>query len=148
MLQHECMHPNDGRVVSNFFVRALRDEPLVIHGDGSQIRAFWYVDDMVDGFVRLMDTSDAVTGPVNLDNPVELPVRASAERVIALTGTRPRLAFALLPADDPMQRFPDIAAAREFFGWEPAVPLDGGLVRTIAYFEAMLRARGTAEAAV
>lgn len=132
------MHPNDGRVVSNFIVQALRGDEITIYGDGSQTRAFCYVDDLIEGFVRMMRTDDAITGPVNLGNPVEIPVRALAERVIALTGSSSKLVFKPLPVDDPIQRCPDITKARTLLGWEPTVELDEGLRRTIAYFSGML----------
>ena len=128
------MHPNDGRVVSNFIVQALRGEDITIYGDGSQTRAFCYVDDLIDGFVRMMDTSDDVVGPINLGNPVEIPVRELAERVIALTGAPSKLVFRPLPVDDPLQRCPDITRARSVLDWEPKVALRQGLERTIAYF--------------
>jgi UDP-glucuronate decarboxylase len=133
------MHPNDGRVVSNFIVQALRGEDITIFGDGMQTRAFCYVDDLVEGFVRLMATGDDITGPVNLGNPVELPMVQLAERVIALTGTKSKLVFRPLPVDDPMQRCPDISLAKKLLGWEPQVQLDEGLGKTIAYFERVLK---------
>jgi UDP-glucuronate decarboxylase len=137
------MHPSDGRVVSNFIVQALRGEDITIYGDGSQTRAFCYVDDLVAGLAGMMATADEETGPVNLGNPHEIPVRALAERIIALTGTRSRIVHRKLPADDPTQRCPDIGLARRLLGWEPTVALDAGLERTIAYFERTLaRGRG------
>jgi UDP-glucuronate decarboxylase len=135
------MHPNDGRVVSNFIVQALRGEDLTIFGDGLQTRAFCYVDDMIEGFVRMMATSDDVTGPINLGNPVELPMVRLAERIVELTGSKSRLVYRPLPTDDPIQRCPDIGKARETLGWRPAVPLDDGLTRTIAYFDRLLSGR-------
>jgi len=141
------MHPNDGRVVSNFIVQALRGEDITIYGDGSQTRAFCYVDDMIDGFLRLMATPDDITGPVNLGNPVEMPMRLLAERVLALTGSRSRLIFQKLPADDPARRCPDITRARDILGWEPHVALDQGLARTIAYFDDLLGTGGRARQA-
>jgi UDP-glucuronate decarboxylase len=135
------MHPNDGRVVSNFIVQALRGEDLTIFGDGLQTRAFCYVDDMIEGFVRMMATSDDVTGPINLGNPVELPMVRLAERIVELTGSKSRLVYRPLPTDDPIQRCPDIGKARETLGWRPAVPLDDGLTRTIAYFDRLLGGR-------
>jgi UDP-glucuronate decarboxylase len=132
------MHPNDGRVVSNFIVQALRGEDITIFGDGTQTRAFCYVDDLIEGMVRVMATPDGVTGPINLGNPVELPMRELAERVIELTGTRSRLVNRPLPVDDPLQRCPDITMARETLGWQPTIPLGEGLSRTIAYFERLL----------
>ncbi|MGE3906591.1 MAG: UDP-glucuronic acid decarboxylase family protein, partial [Reyranellaceae bacterium] len=132
------MHPNDGRVVSNFIVQALRGEDISIYGEGTQTRAFCYVDDLIEGFMRLMATPDEFTGPVNLGNPVETTVRQLAERIIALTGSKSKLVFKPLPQDDPMQRCPDITLARKTLGWEPKVPLDEGLKKTIAYFDALL----------
>jgi UDP-glucuronate decarboxylase len=132
------MHPNDGRVVSNFIVQALRGEEITIYGDGSQTRAFCFVDDLIEGFVRMMATADDVVGPINLGNPEEIPVRALAERVVALTGSASKLVFRPLPVDDPIQRCPDIGKARAVLGWEPSVALDAGLGRTIGYFRALL----------
>ena len=132
------MHPNDGRVVSNFIVQALRGQDISIYGEGTQTRAFCYVDDLIEGFVRLMATPDEFTGPVNLGNPVEITVRQLAERVIALTGSKSKLVFRPLPQDDPLQRCPDITLARKTLGWEPKVPLEDGLKKTIAYFDALL----------
>jgi UDP-glucuronate decarboxylase len=128
------MHPNDGRVVSNFIVQALRGDDITIYGDGSQTRAFCYVDDLIEGFVRMMATPDAVTGPINLGNPSEIPVIGLARQVIALTGSRSQLVYRPLPTDDPLQRCPDIALARATLDWEPTVALEDGLLRTIAYF--------------
>jgi len=136
------MHPNDGRVVSNFIVQALKGEDITLDGDGSQTRAFCYADDLIEGFVRLMATDDGFTGPINLGNPHEISVRTLAERVIALTGAKSQLVFRPLPADDPIQRCPDIALARSLLGWEPTIALDAGLTRTIAYFDQLLRGRG------
>jgi UDP-glucuronate decarboxylase len=135
------MHPSDGRVVSNFIVQALRGENLTIFGDGLQTRAFCYVDDMIEGFIRMMATGDDVTGPINLGNPVELPMVRLAERIIELTGSKSRLVNRPLPTDDPMQRCPDISKARDTLGWQPTVPLDDGLTRTIAYFDRLLSGR-------
>jgi UDP-glucuronate decarboxylase len=132
------MHPNDGRVVSNFIVQALRGEDITIYGDGGQTRAFCYVDDMIDGMMRMMATPDDITGPVNLGNPVEMPMRLLAERILALTGSSSRLVYRTLPADDPARRCPDIARARSLLDWEPKVTLDDGLARTIAYFDKFL----------
>ncbi|OGR34256.1 MAG: NAD-dependent dehydratase [Desulfuromonadales bacterium GWD2_61_12] len=134
------MHPNDGRVVSNFIVQALRGEAITLYGDGRQTRSFCYVDDLVEGLMRLMATPAAVTGPMNLGNPVEFTIRQLAEAVIALTGSSSSLVFQPLPSDDPSQRQPDITLARQTLGWEPTVALEEGLRRTIAYF------RGTAAA--
>ncbi|MCA7119778.1 MAG: SDR family oxidoreductase [Acidibrevibacterium sp.] len=139
------MHPNDGRVVSNFIVQALRGEDITLFGDGSQTRAFCYVDDLIEGFLRMMATGEEVTGPINLGNPHEIPVRALAERVIALTGSRSRIVYRPLPQDDPTQRCPDITRARAVLGWEPSIALDEGLSRTIAYFERLLAERGGAK---
>jgi UDP-glucuronate decarboxylase len=134
------MHPNDGRVVSNFIVQALRNEPLTVYGDGAQTRSFCYVDDMIEGFLRLMASPDEFTGPVNLGNPVEFTIRELAEKVIELSGSRSKIEHRPLPSDDPRQRCPDITLARTALGWQPAVPLEQGLARTIAYFEGLLRA--------
>jgi UDP-glucuronate decarboxylase len=136
------MHPNDGRVVSNFIVQALRGEDITLYGDGSQTRAFCFVDDLVGGLMRLMATDDGFTGPVNIGNPHEIPVRELAERVIRLTGSRSAIIHRPLPQDDPMQRCPDITLARSILGWEPAVALDDGLRRTIDYFARFLAERG------
>jgi len=135
------MHPDDGRVVSNFIVQALRGEDITIFGDGAQTRAFCYVDDLIEGFVRMMATPDEVTGPINLGNPMELPIRLLAERVIALTGAKSTLIYRPLPIDDPTQRCPNITIARETLGWEPTIQLDEGLERTIAYFDRLLRGK-------
>jgi UDP-glucuronate decarboxylase len=135
------MHPNDGRVVSNFIVQALRGEDITLFGDGGQTRAFCYVDDLIEGFLRMMATGDEVTGPINLGNPHEIPVRALAERIIALTGSRSGIVYRPLPQDDPTQRCPDITRARATLGWAPNVALNDGLSRTIAYFERLLSER-------
>jgi UDP-glucuronate decarboxylase len=132
------MHPNDGRVVSNFIVQALRGEDITVYGEGQQTRAFCYVDDLIEGFLRLMGTPDDFTGPVNLGNPVEITIRELAERVIRLTGAKSKLVFRPLPQDDPMQRCPDITLAKKVLGWEPKVKLEDGLTKTIAYFDALL----------
>jgi UDP-glucuronate decarboxylase len=132
------MHPRDGRVVSNFIVQALRGEPITIHGDGLQTRSFCYVDDLIDGLVRMMNNPRGFAGPVNIGNPVEFTMLQLAQAVIRLTGSASRLIFAPLPSDDPRQRQPDIAQARERLGWEPSVALEGGLERTIAYFRRLL----------
>ena len=137
------MQTDDGRVVSNFIVQALRREPITIYGDGSQTRSFCYVDDMIEGFVRLMATEDTFTGPVNLGNASEFTVRQLAEAVLAITGSRSKIEHQPLPADDPRQRQPDITLARAVLGWEPTIPLKTGLERTIAYFDYMLS--GTVE---
>jgi UDP-glucuronate decarboxylase len=132
------MHPNDGRVVSNFIVQALRGEDITLYGDGNQTRAFCYVDDLVDGLIRLMATTEDVTGPINLGNPHEVAVRELADRVVQLTGSGSRTVFMPLPQDDPTQRCPDITLARRVLGWEPSVRLDDGLSHTIDYFRRLL----------
>jgi len=129
------MHPNDGRVVSNFIVQALRNEPITIFGDGRQTRSFCYVEDLIDGFLKLMAAPDSLTGPINLGNPGEFQVLELAEMVIALTGSASRIVKKPLPADDPTRRKPDISRATAELGWQPAVPLAEGLKKTIAYFE-------------
>jgi UDP-glucuronate decarboxylase len=136
------MHPNDGRVVSNFIVNALTGQPLTLYGDGNQTRAFCYVDDLVDGLVRLMESPAEVTGPMNLGNPAEFTMRELAEQVLELTGSRSELQHGPLPSDDPTQRCPDIALARSTLGWEPRTPLADGLERTIEYFDDLLRNAG------
>ncbi|PGH59347.1 NAD-dependent dehydratase [Azospirillum palustre] len=128
------MHPNDGRVVSNFIIQALKGEPITIYGDGQQTRSFCYVDDLIEGFLRFVDTPAGVTGPINLGNPGEFTMLELAEKVIRLTGSASTIEHMPLPQDDPKQRRPDIAKARALMQWEPAVPLDEGLDRTIAYF--------------
>ncbi len=133
------MHPNDGRVVSNFIVQALKNEPITIYGDGSQTRSFCYVDDLIDGFQRLMDTPDDFCGPVNLGNPGEFTIRSLAETVVELTGSRSQIVYHPLPTDDPVRRCPDISLAQTKLGWEPKVPLREGLVQTIAYFDRLLK---------
>jgi len=132
------MHPNDGRVVSNFIVQALTNQPITIYGDGTQTRSFCYVDDLIEGFVRLMATPDELTGPVNLGNPGEFTMLELAEAVIDLTGSRSPVEHRALPDDDPRQRQPDIGFARTALGWEPKVALREGLKPTIAYFEGLL----------
>lgn len=133
------MHLNDGRVVSNFIVQALRGEPITLYGDGSQTRSFCYVDDMVQGLIRLMKTPDDFTGPLNLGNSGEFTIRELAQKVIALTGSASVIVNKPLPSDDPRQRRPDTALARSVLGWEPATALEAGLKKTIAYFEDALR---------
>ncbi|AWJ93431.1 NAD-dependent epimerase/dehydratase family protein (plasmid) [Azospirillum baldaniorum] len=128
------MHPNDGRVVSNFIMQALRNEPITVYGQGQQTRSFCYVDDLIEGMIRLMDSPDEVTGPVNVGNPGEFTMLELAEQVIALTGSRSLVEHRPLPQDDPRQRRPDITKAKALLGWEPTVPLRDGLERTIAYF--------------
>jgi len=133
------MHPNDGRVVSNFIVQALRGEPITIYGDGSQTRSFCYVDDLVNGLMLLMNTPDDVTGPINLGNPVEFTMVELAERVLRLAKSKSKLVYKDLPADDPKRRRPDITLAKERLGWKPNVDVEEGLARTVAYFDALLR---------
>jgi UDP-glucuronate decarboxylase len=132
------MHPNDGRVVSNFIMQALQGQDITIYGEGTQTRAFCYVDDLIEGFVRMMATPDDITGPINIGNPHEIPVRTLAETVIRLTGARSKLVHRPLPADDPLQRCPDISRAQEVLGWNPTVALESGLKKTIAYFDGLL----------
>jgi UDP-glucuronate decarboxylase len=138
------MHPNDGRVVSNFIRQALNNEPITVFGDGSQTRSFCYVTDLIEGLVRLMASADDVTGPINLGNPHEFTVRELAEKVIEMTGSRSRIVTQPLPPDDPKQRRPDIALAKQTLNWEPKVTIDAGLKETIAYFEQLLTAGATA----
>jgi UDP-glucuronate decarboxylase len=132
------MHLNDGRVVSNFIVQALQGRPITIYGDGTHTRSFCYVDDLIEAILRLMDAPDDFVGPVNLGNPSEFTVGELAQRIIALTGSRSRINYLPLPDDDPKRRQPDISLAKERLGWQPKVPLEEGLKRTIAYFEGVL----------
>lgn len=132
------MHPNDGRVVSNFIVQALKGEDITIYGDGSQTRSFCYVDDLIDGFVRMMASSTETTGPFNLGNPVEFSIKQLAEEVISKVGGKSKIIYKDLPQDDPKQRRPDITLVKENLGWEPKVNLDSGLVKTIDYFRTFL----------
>ena len=132
------MHHADGRVVSNFIVQALRGQPITIYGEGEQTRSFCYVDDLVEGFIKLMESEAGVTGPINLGNPGEFTIRALAQKVIELTGSRSPLVFEDLPADDPRQRQPDITRARAVLNWEPGIALDAGLEKTVAYFRKLL----------
>lgn len=141
------MHPNDGRVVSNFIVQALKGEPITIYGEGQQTRSFCYCDDLIDAFLKLMDTRKGVTGPINLGNPGEFTIRELAEKVIDLTGSSSTLTFMPLPQDDPRQRRPDIAQAREVLGWEPTIALTEGLKKTIAYFDNLLNIGSTTKQA-
>jgi UDP-glucuronate decarboxylase len=136
------MHPNDGRVVSNFIVQALRGNPITIFGEGLQTRSFCYVDDLIEGFIRLMATGNEVTGPVNLGNPGEFTIRQLAELVLAETASKSKLVFKPLPQDDPLQRQPDITVAKRLLDWQPTVPLKDGIRRTIAYFDDLLRRIG------
>ena len=132
------MHPNDGRVVSNFIVQALRGQDITIYGDGSQTRSFCYVDDLLEAMTRMMDTEAGFTGPINMGNPGEFTMRELAEKVLALVGGKSKLTFKPLPPDDPKQRQPEISMARSKLGWEPKVGLDDGLRETIAYFRRTL----------
>jgi UDP-glucuronate decarboxylase len=133
------MHPNDGRVVSNFIIQALTGEPITIYGEGNQTRSFCYVDDLIEGFIRLMGRPDSVTGPMNLGNPEEFTIRELAEQVIEITGAKSEMVFRPLPQDDPMQRCPDISFAKAELGWEPTIRLREGLTRTIDYFDRLLK---------
>jgi len=135
------MHLNDGRVVSNFIVQALRGEQLTVFGDGSQTRSFWYVEDLIDGLIRLMHTPDDITGPINLGKPGEFTILELAEKVIELSNSGSEIVFKPLPADDPRQRRPDIILAREILGWEPKVELEKGLEKSIAFFDGLLSNR-------
>ena len=132
------MHPSDGRVVSNFIMQALAGEDITIYGDGSQTRSFCYVDDLIDGMVRMMNSREGFTGPVNIGNPGEFTIRELAEKVIELTGSSSQLVFKPLPADDPLQRKPDNSLAQQELGWEPSVMLDEGLSRTVGYFRELM----------
>jgi UDP-glucuronate decarboxylase len=133
------MHPQDGRVVSNFIMQALRNEPITVYGDGNQTRSFCYVDDLIEGLMRLMNVVGQLPGPVNLGNPVEITMLELATRIISLTGSKSVLRHMPLPQDDPKQRCPDITRARELLKWQPRLSLDEGLTRTIAYFEGIVR---------
>lgn len=133
------MHPNDGRVVSNFIVQALLGQPITLYGDGSQTRSFCYVDDLIEGFIRLMAAPDEVTGPINIGNPGEYTIRQLAETVVRLTGAQSDFVIKPLPQDDPLQRCPDITKARTLLNWGPTIQLEEGLKRTIAYFADQLR---------
>ena len=132
------MLPDDGRVISNFIVQALKGDPITLYGDGSQTRSFCYVDDLIEGFIRLMDAPDDVTGPINLGNPGEYSIRQLAEKIIEMTGSSSQLIEKPLPEDDPLQRCPDISLAKQKLGWEPKIGLEDGLTRTIAYFREIL----------
>jgi len=136
------MHPNDGRVVSNFIVQALTGQDITIYGDGSQTRSFCYVDDLISGFIKLMDSADDVTGPFNLGNPIEFTIKELAEKVIQMIGGQSKIVYKPLPSDDPTQRCPDISRAKETLGWEPSIKLEQGLVPTIEYFKNFLEVRG------
>ena len=140
------MHPSDGRVVSNFMMQALAGEPITVYGEGSQTRSFCYVDDMVDAFIRLMNTPNEITGPVNLGNPHELSMLEIAQRIVALTGSKSEIVFRPLPMDDPWHRQPDITQARTLLDWQPVTVLDEGLRRTAAYFRQIIEAQQTRSA--
>jgi UDP-glucuronate decarboxylase len=142
------MHPNDGRVVSNFVIQALRNQDITIYGEGNQTRSFCYVDDLVEGLMRLMATPDEVTGPVNLGNPVEFTIRQLAELVITLTGSSSKLVNRPLPEDDPRQRCPDIGLAKKLLDWAPTVQLREGLTKTIKYFDQLLQSEAKGETPV
>jgi len=136
------MHPHDGRVVSNFIIQALLERDITIFGDGSQTRSFCYVDDLIDGLIRLMHSADPVIGPINIGNPVEFSILELAKTILELTNSRSQIVHRPLPQDDPKQRRPDISKANEFLAWKPTTPLKQGLVKTIGYFEALLREPG------
>ena len=131
------MHPHDGRVVSNFIVQALNNEPITLYGDGSQTRSFQYVDDLVEAMIRMMNTDKQVTGPINIGNPNEFTIKELAEKVIAMTGSTSTLTYKPLPNDDPKQRQPNISKAKATLNWEPTIQLEEGLKRTIAYFKSL-----------
>ncbi len=137
------MHPNDGRVVSNFIVQALQNRPITVYGKGDQTRSFCYVDDMIEGLMALMSSADEFTGPVNLGNPQEITIAELAETIVAMTGSRSEIVFEPLPMDDPKQRQPDIELARVHLDWQPRTPLKTGLVHTIDYFDRYLHSRST-----
>jgi UDP-glucuronate decarboxylase len=132
------MQPDDGRVVSNFIVQALKGEPITLYGDGLQTRSFCYVDDLIEGMLRLMDSDKSITGPINIGNPVEFTMRELAEQVVQITGSKSPIAFRPLPTDDPKQRRPDISQAQAKLGWEPKVALADGLKETVDYFRRTL----------
>ena len=133
------MDQNDGRVISNFIIQALKNENISIYGDGSQTRSFCYMDDLLDGMIKFMDSKEELNGPVNMGNPVEFTIKELAELVIKLTGSKSKLIYSPLPEDDPLQRQPDISLARKELNWEPKVPLEEGLVKTIEYFESVIK---------
>ncbi|HNY59183.1 MAG TPA: SDR family oxidoreductase [Bacteroidales bacterium] len=132
------MHPNDGRVVSNFIMQALQNKEITIYGNGQQTRSFCYVDDMVTGMINMMDTDDKITGPINIGNPEEFTIHQLAETVIRMTGSKSKIVYHPLPSDDPLQRKPDISKARQLLGWEPKIKLEEGLMKTIEYFRNLL----------
>jgi UDP-glucuronate decarboxylase len=142
------MHPNDGRVVSNFIVQALKSAPLTLYCDGTQTRAFCYVDDLIEGFLRLMAAEDDITGPINLGNPIETSVAELAELIIALTGSRSTITRRPLPVDDPVQRCPDITQANAVLNWQPKTALKDGLAQTIEYFDKLLTKHSEIEPAI
>lgn len=142
------MHPNDGRVVSNFIVQALLGRDITVYGDGSQTRSFCYVDDLVEGLMRLMSTEDSVTGPINIGNPTEFTILELGSLIIEMTGSRSRIVHRPLPENDPRQRRPDISRAQELLSWAPTTPLKEGLIRTISYFEKLLTQNGVKESLV
>ena len=142
------MHPNDGRVVSNFIVQALLGRDITVYGDGSQTRSFCYVDDLVEGLMRLMSTEDSVTGPINIGNPTEFTILELGSLIIEMTGSRSRIVHRPLPENDPRQRRPDISRAQELLSWAPTTPLKEGLIRTIAYFEKLLTQNGVKESLI
>src|SRR5690606_20206580 len=133
------MHPNDGRVVSNFIVQALQNNDITIYGDGSQTRSFCYVDDLIEGMIRMMNTDDSITGPINMGNPGEFTIKELAEKVIELTNSKSKIVYKPLPSDDPLQRKPDISMAQSVLDWNPSVALDIGLRETIQYFKSTLK---------
>lgn len=135
------MHPSDGRVVSNFIIQALKGEDITIYGDGSQTRSFCYVDELIDGFVRLMGSPDEFTGPVNLGNPVEFTIKELAEKVVDMTASKSKISYLPLPHDDPKQRQPDITLAKKELNWEPKIKLEDGLVKTIEYFDTLIHSK-------
>lgn len=132
------MHPNDGRVVSNFIVQALKNDPITLYGEGQQTRSFCYFSDLIEAFIRFMDAPDSFQGPMNLGNPIEFTIQELAEKVIELARSNSELVYKPLPEDDPKQRQPDISLAREHLGWAPVVDLDTGLANTIAYFKGLI----------
>jgi UDP-glucuronate decarboxylase len=133
------MHPNDGRVVSNFIIQALKGEALTIYGDGLQTRSFCYVDDMIEALVRLMNSDDRLTGPINIGNPTELTISALAKKIIKISGSKSKITFKKLPLDDPKQRKPDITLAKKELDWVPKIEIEEGLIKTIEYFEYLLK---------
>ena len=135
------MHPNDGRVISNFIIQALNHKDITVYGDGSQTRSFCYADDLIEGLIRLMNTSDDFTGPMNLGNPKEYTILEIAQKIIELTGSKSQIIYKDLPSDDPQQRQPDIALARQVLNWEPRIKVEEGLAKTIRYFKNLLLAR-------